>query len=80
MYIVDELREYFSSYGDIVECQIMVDHNTGRSRGFGFVSFDNEDSVDKVLLLGKIQEIGGKQVSESIEIKIRYSYNALHKS
>ncbi|RDX80614.1 Heterogeneous nuclear ribonucleoprotein 1, partial [Mucuna pruriens] len=58
----DELREYFSSYGDVIECQIMLDHKTGRSRGFGFVTFDNEDSVDNVFAVGKIHEIGGKQV------------------
>ncbi|KAI3727333.1 hypothetical protein L1987_67146 [Smallanthus sonchifolius] len=33
----DELREYFSNYGDIIEHQIMLDRVTGRSRGFGFV-------------------------------------------
>lgn len=74
MYIVDELREYFSPYGDVIECQIMIDHNSGRSRGFGFVTFDDEDSVDKVFSVGKIHEIGGKQVSESVEIKTKYSY------
>ncbi|XP_027342189.1 heterogeneous nuclear ribonucleoprotein 1 [Abrus precatorius] len=58
----DELREYFSPYGNIVECQIMLDHKTGRSRGFGFVTFDSEDSVDNVFSVGKIHEIGGKQV------------------
>lgn len=58
----DELREYFSPYGNVIECQIMIDHNSGRSRGFGFVTFDDEDSVDKVFSVGKIHEIGGKQV------------------
>ncbi|KAL9323021.1 hypothetical protein ACSQ67_011074 [Phaseolus vulgaris] len=58
----DELRGYFLPYGNVIECQIMVDHNTGRSRGFGFVTFDNEDSVEKVFSVGKIHEIGGKQV------------------
>nr|GME09347.1 heterogeneous nuclear ribonucleoprotein 1-like [Ipomoea batatas] len=56
------LKEYFSSYGNIVECQIMLDHNTGRSRGFGFVSFDNEDAVEKVLCDGRMHELSGKQV------------------
>ncbi|MED6118747.1 hypothetical protein PIB30_005585 [Stylosanthes scabra] len=58
----DELKEYFSTYGNIVECQIMLDRKTGRSRGFGFVTFDNEDSVEKVFSAGKIHELGGKQV------------------
>jgi len=56
----------------------MLDHNTGRSRGFGFVTFDNEDSVEKVFSVGKIHEIGGKQVSETVEIRIGYSYCTAH--
>ena len=56
----------------------MVDHNTGRSRGFGFVTFDNEDSVEKVFSVGKIHEIGGKQVSETVEIRIGYYYSTAH--
>ncbi|KAM5579432.1 hypothetical protein ABKV19_009284 [Rosa sericea] len=58
----EELGEYFSTFGSIVEHQIMVDHKTGRSRGFGFVTFENEDALDKVFSEGKIHELGGKQV------------------
>ncbi|XP_078428962.1 heterogeneous nuclear ribonucleoprotein 1-like isoform X2 [Wolffia australiana] len=58
----DEFKEYFSAYGTVVEQQIMLDHKTGRSRGFGFVTFDNEDSVDDVMSQGKMHSIGGKQV------------------
>ncbi|XP_068335418.1 uncharacterized protein [Pyrus communis] len=58
----DELGEYFSAYGTIVEHQIMLDHKTGRSRGFGFVTFENEDALDKIFSDGKVHELGGKQV------------------
>ncbi|KAJ9537598.1 hypothetical protein OSB04_030331 [Centaurea solstitialis] len=58
----DELREYFSSYGDIIEHQIMLDRTTGRSRGFGFVTFDGEDAVEKIFADGQLHELGGKQV------------------
>ncbi|KAL1811325.1 hypothetical protein DCAR_0623391 [Daucus carota subsp. sativus] len=58
----DELREYFSAYGIVVEHQIMLDHTTGRSRGFGFVTFDDENSVEKIFSDGQIHELGGKQV------------------
>ena len=40
----------------------MLDHNTGRSRGFGFVTFESEDSVDDVMSQGKMHSLGGKQV------------------
>ncbi|KAB5574027.1 hypothetical protein DKX38_001221 [Salix brachista] len=42
----DDLKVYFSVYGNIVDYQIMLDHKTGRSRGFGFVTSDSEDVVE----------------------------------
>ncbi|KAG6518675.1 hypothetical protein ZIOFF_022155 [Zingiber officinale] len=58
----DELKEHFSSYGEVVERQIMFDHATGRSRGFGFVTFKDEESVDKIISKGKMHDFDGKQV------------------
>jgi RNA recognition motif-containing protein len=46
----------------VVEQQIMQDHTSGRSRGFGFVTFDNEQIVDEILNSTKVHELGGKQV------------------
>lgn len=45
----DMFREYFSRYGPVKDAVVMVDRTTNRSRGFGFVSFENEDSVDKCI-------------------------------
>nr|CAN67089.1 hypothetical protein VITISV_033546 [Vitis vinifera] len=59
----DELKDYFSSYGAIVENQIMLDHVTGRSRGFGFVTFVSEDAVERLFSEGKTHELGGKLVT-----------------
>ncbi|KAL8464564.1 hypothetical protein ACS0TY_034184 [Phlomoides rotata] len=58
----DDLREYFSPYGNIVEHQIMLDHKTGRSRGFGFVTFDTEVAVKKIFSDGRMHELGGQQI------------------
>ncbi|KAH6790106.1 RNA-binding family protein [Perilla frutescens var. frutescens] len=58
----DDLRDYFSAYGNIVEHQIMLDHKTNRSRGFGFVTFESEDAVEKIFSDGRMHELGGKQV------------------
>ncbi|KAB1218413.1 Heterogeneous nuclear ribonucleoprotein 1 [Morella rubra] len=57
-----ELKDYFSSYGSIIEHQIMLDHKTGRSRGFGFVTFDSEEAVENIFVEGKMHELGGKKV------------------
>lgn len=58
----EELKEYFSSFGNIVEHQIMLEHGTGRSRGFGFVTFESENVVESIVNDGNIHELGGKQV------------------
>ncbi|XP_038986337.1 heterogeneous nuclear ribonucleoprotein 1-like [Phoenix dactylifera] len=58
----DELKEHFALYGEVVEHQIMLDHSTGRSRGFGFVTFENEEAVEKIISEGRMHDLGGKQV------------------
>ncbi|GAQ85158.1 RNA-binding protein Musashi [Klebsormidium nitens] len=58
----EELRQNFASYGNITEVQIMVDRATGRSRGFGFVTFENEACVERVLSQGRLHEVAGKMV------------------
>ncbi|XP_074496169.1 RNA-binding protein Musashi homolog 2-like isoform X1 [Sebastes fasciatus] len=45
----DSLRDYFSKFGQIRECMVMRDPTTKRSRGFGFITFADAASVDKVL-------------------------------
>ncbi|GFQ83509.1 RNA-binding protein Musashi homolog Rbp6 [Trichonephila clavata] len=59
------LREYFSKYGDITEVMVMKDPTTRRSRGFGFVTFADPDSVDKVLANGP-HELDGKKIDPKI--------------
>ena len=69
----EEFKAYFNSFGPVTEHQIMQDHTTGRSRGFGFVSFDNEQTVEDILSHGKMHELGGKQVSKVITYSHRVS-------
>ncbi|XP_006846342.2 glycine-rich RNA-binding protein 4, mitochondrial [Amborella trichopoda] len=59
---VDEksLKDSFSSFGDVTEVRIIYDRDSGRSRGFGFIYFSNEDeakcakdAMDGKALLGR---------------------------
>lgn len=59
------LREYFSKFGDITEVMVMKDPTTRRSRGFGFVTFADPSSVDKVLSAGP-HELDGKKIDPKI--------------
>lgn len=45
----DRLKEYFETYGDVVEAVIMKDRTTGRARGFGFVVFADPDVAERVV-------------------------------
>ena len=43
------LRDYFTQFGKIEVIDIMTDRNTGKKRGFAFVTFDDHDSVDRIV-------------------------------
>ncbi|KNA25903.1 hypothetical protein SOVF_002430 [Spinacia oleracea] len=58
----DGLKDFFSKYGKVVEHEIILDHATKRSRGFGFVVFDNEKVVDDILADGNMIELDGSRV------------------
>ncbi|XP_076363341.1 RNA-binding protein Musashi homolog Rbp6-like isoform X14 [Tachypleus tridentatus] len=61
----ETLREYFCKYGEITEVMVMKDPSTRRSRGFGFVTFADPNSVDKVLTNGP-HELDGKKIDPKI--------------
>ncbi|KAK2092469.1 hypothetical protein P7K49_028997 [Saguinus oedipus] len=44
------LRDYFEQYGKIEVIEIMTDRGSGKKRGFALVTFDDHDSVDKIVI------------------------------
>ena len=48
----ETMREFFAAYGKVVDATVMVDRETGRSKGFGFVTF--EDSSNQERFVGKL--------------------------
>jgi heterogeneous nuclear ribonucleoprotein A1/A3 len=57
-----DMKAYFEKYGEIEQCVIMKDKPTGKSRGFGFIIFVNEDSADSVMIDKNKHNILGKWV------------------
>ena len=44
-----EFKEFFQGFGRVLDATLMMDKNTGRPRGFGFVTFDSDAAVDRTL-------------------------------
>ncbi|CAI9296399.1 unnamed protein product [Lactuca saligna] len=59
----EEFKVYFEQFGRITDVVVMHDNITHRPRGFGFITFDSEDSVEQVMqksfheLCGKLVEV-----------------------
>lgn len=51
------LRSAFEPFGEIVEAKVISDRHTGRSRGFGFVTFEQEEDAQKA-----IEELDGQEL------------------
>ncbi|KAG6494305.1 hypothetical protein ZIOFF_049329 [Zingiber officinale] len=59
----DQLRNFFSEFGKVQDLEIIRDHTTNRSRGFGFVVFEKEKDVDDLLAKkGNMIDLAGTKV------------------
>ncbi len=56
------LKEMFSPFGEITEAVIISDRYTGRSKGFGFVTFANEADAEKAVAEMANKEIEGRKI------------------
>ena len=62
----EDLREFFTPYGEVTSAKVINDRETGRSRGFGFVEMSSEDDAKKA-----IRELNNKQMDDrTIIVKI----------
>jgi len=59
---IEDFRQYFEQYGRILSAEVMYNRETRKSRGFGFVIFDSEDSI-KLAIENDEHIINGKVVS-----------------
>lgn len=45
----DELRSAFEQFGSVSSCNIIIDRDTGRSKGFGFVEMDDNSEAEAAI-------------------------------
>jgi len=57
----EQVREVFEPYGEMKSCDIIRDKATGKCKGFGFIEYEDYDSVDRCVLK-KRHELNGKTV------------------
>ncbi|XP_050376920.1 glycine-rich RNA-binding protein 3, mitochondrial isoform X2 [Argentina anserina] len=56
------LREEFAKYGEVVDVRIITDRDTGRSRGFGFVTYTSSEEASSAIQALDGQELHGRRV------------------
>jgi RNA recognition motif-containing protein len=69
----DKLKELFSEFGEVTEARVITDKFTRRSKGFGFVTFANEEDAQKAISAMNEKDIEGRplKVNEAKEMTPR---------
>jgi len=58
----EQLRDAFAEFGDIEDAVVLKERDTGRSRGFGFVTFANDADADKAIAAMSETELDGRKL------------------
>jgi RNA recognition motif-containing protein len=59
----DELRDAFGAFGAVSSVKILMDRETGRSRGFGFVEMPNQSEAEAAIAQLNGKDLGGRALS-----------------
>ena len=58
----DELRQLFEAHGEVASATIVMDRETGRPRGFGFVEMSNDDEASNAINALNGAPVGGRPI------------------
>jgi len=62
----EELEQIFSEYGSVSDAMVVTDRETGRSRGFGFVQMDSDESAQSAIAAVDGTEHGGRSLKVNV--------------
>jgi RNA recognition motif-containing protein len=58
----DELRDAFAAFGEVSRASVIMDRDTGRSKGFGFVEMPDDAQAETAIKELNEKPIGGRNV------------------
>jgi RNA recognition motif-containing protein len=61
-----DLEDLFKQYGEVLSAKVIVDRDSGRSRGFGFVEMNSDGSAQSAIDALNGTEVKGRTVNVSI--------------
>ena len=62
----ESLQELFTQYGEVVSAQVIVDRETNRSKGFGFVEMENQASAQAAINALDGKEFEGRVIAVNV--------------
>jgi cold-inducible RNA-binding protein len=62
----NQLQGLFAEYGEVTDAQIIMDRDTGRSRGFGFVEMESAEAANKAISSLNGKEVDGRQLKVNV--------------
>ena len=58
----DSLKAHFAQAGTVIDAVVISDSRTGRSKGFGFVEYDNEEDAKKAIEMFNGKDMEGRNL------------------
>ena len=58
----DDLQQSFSAFGNVTSAKVMMERDTGRSKGFGFVEMGNDAEAQQAIAGMNGQSLGGRSL------------------
>ncbi len=62
----DGLLRAFTPFGEVTEAKVISDRDTGRSRGFGFVTFEDDEAATKAIAALDGTELDGRTIKVNV--------------